>query len=77
MLPARWRDHPGSSQWGVGSGGVGVCDDGDGGRQELSLLLPVEVPGRSACWPLAEIRGLSRPGPAGRGELSAERVSQG
>lgn len=70
MLPARWRDHLDSSQR------VCVCGDGDGGRQELSLPLPMEGPG-SACWPLIEETGLSRPGPAGRDKLSAERASQG
>lgn len=73
MLPARWRDHPGSSQQGLGGWG----NDGDERGQEVSLLLPVEALRRNACWPLVEKSGLSRPGPAGRGELSAERVSQG
>lgn len=70
MLPERWRDHPGSSQ--QGSGGWG--DDGDERGQEVSLLLPVEALRRNGCWPLVEKSGLSRPGPAGRGELSAESV---
>ena len=60
----------------LASGGWGG-DDGDGRGQEVSLLLPVEAWGRSAYWPLVEKSGLSRPGPAGKGELSTERVSQG
>ena len=61
----------------LASGGGWGADDGDGRGQEVSLLLPVEARGRSAYWPLVEKSGLSRPGPAGRGELSADRVSQG